>query len=296
MKLIGILTIFLILSNCQKSIPCGTFDSGCNPIAYLMPSIVNPPEIPLVTYYARTPDQFQNLRLWLVADDIVQSNLTPVTSWNDRSSDKNHFTQNEPLNSPSFIKNQINGRRSVVRFYGGNNLIRSSSTLDTSIPVFTVFLIFTRNQNNKFTIFNAGNLQPDSGSDSLHLECNGYPNYNFSLSKLSSGSVAMSNFSLPNQSSPYLVGVETDQSATVGYTNFHFQGVKTNSVNGISNTFTHSTALTIGSNSIPSDYFAGDIAEIVYYNRILSKTELRALICYFSLRYGIYPSEYICAP
>ena len=89
------------------------------------------------------------LVLWLDANNILGSDGSPVSSWNDKSGWGNNATQTTPVNQPTLQTVELNGQ-STVRFDGiadftlGDWLkITDSSSLDNTDGL-TMFMVITQ--------------------------------------------------------------------------------------------------------------------------------------------------------
>lgn len=221
------------------------------------------------------PRTLTGLALWLDAGDISGVNADPVTNWYDNSGLAGRtFTQAAALEKPTLRTAQLNGKP-VVRFDGTNDSLvgpLQSVLYSGNISLFVVAKNWT-----------AGTpVGGASGQDILIRDFGGtiFPNTggaSFSATPVASGATTVLNLDFDYTADNYFV---------------RQNGAQTGS--GIPVIATASGNITLGrwlTNA--SDYFAGDIAEVIAYNRRLSPAERATIHSYIQDKYAISVSDYL---
>ncbi len=247
------------------------------------------------------PSQVSGLQLHLQADSL---NAGPVTSWVDTS--PNNISGNGGNALTSFvgtfnwIPNAINAK-SAVQFTGTPGEYLSKTTAPyygLSSDDFSFFIVQTRGATTGTQT--AVNLGPATGGkhfyfdDPVGLSCNtGVPVAStFALHKAGLACVARSNtgFSALGQGRIFSMHYDSVSAIT---SPFYWD---TNGAEGVTipppNTFTAPSAgaltgIYIGSLPAGVQPYNGNIAEVLYFNRVLTTTERDQVNCYLSAKYSI---------
>ena len=244
---------------------------------------------------AAQPDSLTGLTLWLKADAITGvASGGKLTSWNDNSGLGNHMS--EALNPPNYFTNIINGLP-VVRFNPASTQRLGRSILGSDVFSTNETDIFIVQKQNAATVATVtlcwygpplayGNntvLVHLSHTDSLHFyyganinsligaQPTGWDN-TFHIVTLTHKSVGTTDPS-SNRSQIAINGL-------LSYLNL---------VPGQALDTTQTGPLYIGfqDHGAGVNYFDGDIAEIIIYNRKLTDTERRGVELYLSDKYAI---------
>jgi hypothetical protein len=231
-----------------------------------------------------------NLALWLKADaGLLQGGTnTPVSLWADQSGNGNHATQPTGTSQPLWIPGAI-GDRPVVRFNGTNSYLSlpgSTMTGTTGAEAFVVLKVAV-----------------DPPSVPCGLWYFGLQNNAAEFYPDTSGAIYETfGFSAPGGVS-YALGVPSQP-----LTQYHVYQVssQTNNwaawINGvllyqtINNTYAYCATPVLGGNMtvFGSYYFAGDIAEVLIFNRTLTVDEKETVGAYLASKYGL--SQYAANP
>jgi hypothetical protein len=89
---------------------------------------------------APTPDLIDGLALWLVSDREIGFDVDGVSVWNDLSGNDNHATQGTAAFRPAFVAHGL-GRRPVLRWDGADDRLDLSLTLIAPLGGLTVALV-----------------------------------------------------------------------------------------------------------------------------------------------------------
>ena len=240
------------------------------------------------------PTEISNLELWLDAEQGVFSDAgsTPagdtddVQQWNDQSGNNRHASQATSGNRPVFRTGILNGKP-VIRFTrSASEVLQGDFGADFTQPN-TMIVVFKRN----------GTTTGSSTSDqqqfvSVDLDAGGGVEVNHSLYHAHfSGGVSGQKFSA--FSGEVLNTGEAD-------TNYHIMMGIYNGVSGVIRLDGNETvtgdigslsaggAYGIGGRSVTGDRnLDGDIAEVIFYSKLLSESEYNDVECYLADKYGI---------
>jgi hypothetical protein len=225
------------------------------------------------------PSAISNLQLWLKADAGVIINSSAVSQWSDQSSVNNHCIQNTLVNRPTQVVNvpELNGN-SAIRFDGTNDFLIGTTLSNIN--------------NSSFTIFVVANGESQSSSIaslfSVNTASNGFyftrrPSINkFSIFNQNATINSISNFPSIGYNYRLLSGIKTLN------TSFSFRVNSTQDFNstsaGLTTSFTNTNYQLGAGNS--SNFFKGDIAEIILYDRALSLSEISQVELYLMNKYA----------
>lgn len=241
------------------------------------------------------PNEIPGLQLWLDASDPNGDGSTPangatVTSWADKSGFNRHasnHTAGSGFTRPVYRSNEINGK-GVIRF------ARTSGTIGAG---FSAPLDIRAMTNPDITIFTVYRQGTQSGDQAVWgCDNGGFDRFFFSSRTAgSSGSVSFGNVS------PYLVAV-----ANAGELNvvkcltavYSRNGGANNSAIYLSGElvapFTdYTTTGTDALNAIrigldgDDNFYNGDMAEMIVYNRKLTACEIAQVNRYLNIKYGV---------
>lgn len=218
------------------------------------------------------PSSLPGLQLWLKADILTQADASIVSNWPDSTANNNTVTAGGNAN---FYNAIINGKP-VVRFNGSTSRLIKTSAVATSTN-HTIFILFKRNalgtQQMLFQIAPGGCTGGESGYF--------MPSNLFRTDKCGDGASILDSTTVFDSLSPQLITIT-------------YNGVNKNLYyNGRPDAFlSYATAYTLtniylGADSASGNYFSGDYAEIIYYNRTLSDLEISNINSYLSEKYAI---------
>jgi hypothetical protein len=228
------------------------------------------------------------LALWLNADQGVTTNGTAVSGWADQSANAHDASQSNTFNQPQLVSNALNGH-AVVRFNGNSDFLGLNGQVLTS---------------QQFSILAVVNDTRSSGDGSFREV---FSNWNFS-NETASVFLGTANTNPVGARLTDNMGGATDPNARPGEgigaisdpsTHFIFTGVSGTTDATIyqnSNLIaSHRSALSprdlttpyvIGQQgNINGEFWQGDIAELLVYDRALSSSELQQDWSYLDAKY-----------
>jgi len=231
------------------------------------------------------PNLVPNLTLWLRADSNVILSGSTVSQWNDCSGNSNNATQSVSSSQPLLVNNILNGQP-VLNFDGVNDFFDGTTITNidnSSISIFIVTCGLTYNGIYASPLFGI-NCYPtqfqflrSAISQSLNVSNTG---------TFASGLISANN-SLPNSGFSYkLFGYTKDFNVISKiYTNGTFLNSSTNSAQ--IGAFTNGNYyIGLGNGVCYTDYYNGNIAEIIVYNRNLSDNERQQIEAYLDSKYA----------
>ncbi|MEO8770961.1 MAG: LamG-like jellyroll fold domain-containing protein, partial [Ferruginibacter sp.] len=229
-----------------------------------------------------------NLQLWLKADaGVIKDGSNSVSEWTDQSINGRRVLQASAANQPVWFDNILNNKP-VIRFDGSNDLFQAFES-NGSTPLLTPATL-------EFTFFIAAKaVNPVSA---IRYQGNGnciaYP---YTFTGASNGFISCQEgqtSGIPHglSSSQFNVGTAIYKVNTPNGMRTYVDGLLV----GQRNTGNHSTLgtdpLGIGgclSGCAVSEFFGGDIAEIIIYDRAVSNAERIQIETYLSGKYNIIP-------
>ncbi|HTB80608.1 MAG TPA: hypothetical protein VK717_06945 [Opitutaceae bacterium] len=223
------------------------------------------------------PPAVSNLRLWVKADD-PRITSSPISSWPD-SAGGNNLTQSTNSSQPTMVTDStvLNGHP-MVHFNGTSQYLHVPLAVLSGVSGAEAFVVLR-----------AASASPSSPRALWYMGANGsaYPD--------TDGNIKEDFFS---NNGVMVVG------HPVALTSFHLLDVSSQSndwearLNGILSYVTNSNTPTSGFRNdaiLGADgyggvgsYFAGDVAEIIIYNRVLSAAERQAVSTYLASKYALF--------
>lgn len=252
-----------------------------------------------VSYLTSVPQTSSNLLLWLRSDVGVTTSSGAVTAWADQSGNSNNATQGTGANRPTLTTGAVNsGVLPAISFNGSSHHLTLPTDFANLTAGCSVFAIVKPNSGSVTGVpFVCGNT---SNSDALIVKTTTGSNaamyaYNSSTSSnvtTSSSPISTSNYQL-------LEGVFTPgPSAGTGvgkvYVNGNLEATATNLVQNLNNTSRSSNL--IGAGIGLTEYFGGDICEILVYSNPVTDTLRHSLESYFLSKYGVGSAPTLNAP
>ena len=221
---------------------------------------------------------FGNLLLWLKADSglVLENTNNSVKTWNDQSGNSNNANQGTLGQQPFNIANALNGLP-VVRFNLTNNQFFSLPNVLNGTTGAEAFVVLRA----------AADVAPVASFRPLwHFGSNGntlaYPN--------SSGNIlddfgSTSYYTLVNPAQPLDQYHVYEVAGTTNYWGAWINGVLQSSTTN--NTYGINASPTLG--CADGNYFSGDMAEVLIFNRTLNDGERVTVNNYLGLKYGLLP-------
>jgi len=224
------------------------------------------------------------MKLWLRGDyGVIKDGNNLVSKWTDESGNGNSGTQNDPSSQPAYAATGMNNLP-ILRFDGANssigipNFLQGSTAVEAFIVLRTT-VDFATTDTGLWTFgtryFNAMTRYPGYYGEIYENFCRTeYQTFNV-------GGVRLSE--------PHIYGVVSVPGEYTGRLNGNVIG--TSSVGEVG----FAPAFNIGDGGGPygnlHSHFAGDVAEVIIYNRELSQTERDAVNAYLSAKYGMHDTD-----
>lgn len=219
------------------------------------------------------------------AKDITGlSNLDPLTTWVD-SGGSNTVTQATGTMKPTYLTAGFNGRP-TVSFDGGDNMFRASTTMLASNTGFTGFFVGT--------LATLGAFRDIVSVDGLTANGFLFRTVNTNILNLSASSTGVGLDILVPSSQLFVANEEVwgmikYDSATGNY-EVQFRGVTDAGTTGPGTIFNTPDEFTIGSRRgsiTPSQFWNGNMSQILLYNRALTTDEVNKNISFIQSEWGI---------
>ncbi len=228
-------------------------------------------------------DGTSSLKLWVDAADATTKTLnsTTVSQWSDKSGNASHGTQSTATKQPTNNATGINSRETIT-FDGSNdafNLPNNSVLINNAPCSFFCLMkpanltgyrsLYCAGPGGGFTAFetNGSNLNYYDAADGIH-------NYN-GTATLSTGTTYIFDANL----SAGLAGVLT--------LNLNGGNDFTSPATTFGSTWGSNPERTIGGTAIATQFWSGDIGEVIIYNTQLSSAERSIVGSYLGAKWGV---------
>jgi len=232
-----------------------------------------------VPEYPFNPANVSAMQFWLAADDVVPSTGTVVSRWPDRSANANHVVQSTAAMQPTYTTGAAPYFHPVVYFDGGDQLTGLNTALTGAD--FTFFVVYNRPVAGGHPFLEVGQVTL-TNAKSLGVN----------------GSLGVDVCSRNVACAPGPAGVtytnNTWHAVTVTYSGSGNQkqtqwrdGASVGSGTAQALAFDTVGFASVGNAPNGGAGFVGYIAEIIYYNRILSSSEIDYVNCYMTLKFAI---------
>lgn len=217
-----------------------------------------------------------NMVFWLKADTIIGlDDGDDVATWPDSSSGNNDAVAGD---APIFKVNQINGLP-VVRFDGSANYMTADAVASYVTSEHTLFFVIKPDA----TVYTGG-----PGGRSLYSTHNSGVNVDISFISGTDGSFGyLTDLTVIDQDlreETNIIGIYKETSSATGYLNGSEAETVAHSLGGSANQFS------IGQewdSATPSDFYWGDIGEIIMYDGILTDAQREQTEGYLAHKYGL---------
>jgi hypothetical protein len=233
----------------------------------------------LANKYTPTTVLPTGLSAWYRADTLVSVSAGAVTQWGDASGQGRNAVQATGVRQPVAIGSAVNGRP-AIRFDGTNDrLVIASGVLPLGNNPYTFFAIArTTNANTNGGIMGGGSTSPSLSYNSFRLNQGG----SFINDWGQNAAVTPANTIQNNRVYLYQVDYNTTTGRTIRINN-----VVSGSNAGITRTGAAGD-VALGSSTLATDNesWAGDIAEVIVFNRALSSAEITQVQNVLSQKYS----------
>ena len=227
-----------------------------------------------------------NLQLWLKADTglLQGSTTTPVELWADQSGNGNNAGQANTTQRPLWVAGALNGRP-VVRFDGTSSYFSLTNFMNGAAGGEALVVVKVSDPNG------GGHPLWEMGG------APGYTSYSQDTYGVCEAFGSTSVYNLGVQAQPmtqyHVYEVSSQNNSWSAWTN----GVLMYQTSG--NTVSWSRGITLGYGNTGNGgnkYFAGDMAEVLVFNRGLTDSERTTVNSYLNAKYGFIPTVSIINP
>ena len=215
------------------------------------------------------PTSAPNLEYWFKADSLALSDGAAVATWADSSGNTRDISQGTGANQPVYKTGILNGQP-VVRFDGSNDTLARAPEAANKSAAFSMFVVVVPR-----ALGNFGAMASAAGSWVFYK-------WNDQNIRLSAGT-ALTTTSAAVIGTPMVYGL----TLVTGSRNIYANGA---SIGSDSGAFTANStgSLVIGADAAAGTFFYnGDVAEFLYYSRVVDSTERSSVTSYLGSKYGI---------
>ena len=211
--------------------------------------------------------------MWLSADvGIVKDGDDKVSQWQDQSGNDYHAGQASQANKPLLVDGELNGKP-VLRFSDNNMLDVSFDTVFSQPFVF--FIVFKTNTNSRSVIISSDAVL----ATGIDVDISNFSSpFRYQIRSCNLYNTLFTSLSLDTY---YLTSNVWDGSQGKIYVNSQFASTGNTATNPIDNT------LRIGARFQNDRYMNGDIAEIIFYNSLLSNPQRQSVEQYLMTKYAL---------
>ncbi|NUM71236.1 MAG: hypothetical protein HUU43_10335 [Ignavibacteriaceae bacterium] len=227
-----------------------------------------------------SPKSVPNLELWLDASDIAtitKDGSNCVSEWRDKSGNARHAVQGTALNQPLWIETGKNGK-ATIRFDGSTDFFDSITT-NKNLGTF----FFVSNGSKGTGLFNNvgrlfSKLFPNEGVFAFGNSASALTNETFTVSNNSSTSYLSTNTPIDSLSWK-AIGFTT--------TSIYINNATANIIRSDLDSGNLQVDLMLGKRGTAAQYYTGDIAEVLFYNRTLTADEITRVSNYLVQKWGL---------
>ncbi len=231
-----------------------------------------------------------NMASWLDANQIVGAgNGDPIGTWSDASTNGNDAVQGAGANQPAYVASGIGGRPSLN--FVGSDFMEIGATSDLDSDEVTWFIV-SQATVGFATGERRGLIETETSFSNatwgtFMREFNNILSGMYSIARESGGSVVFSNtdFSTTAQLNPFITTavVRADDS----FDNFLNGNGGVNGAGADANGFTHVQTIIGSRYSKPTEFFDGQISEVILFNEELNSAEITIISNYLGAKYGV---------
>jgi hypothetical protein len=222
--------------------------------------------------YGFLPHQLAGCTLWLRSDLGLVFNGTTIAQWNDQSGNQYNFTQATTAKQPLYVPAGANGNPSLLFTAASSQALGISQALIDARAGCTVVIVHQ---------FTSTGISSSTYSLAVGTASNGVGTRMVSSTQRDFVLSGVVNVGGGNGTTAWEKWIGT---SVTGSQVFRANGAQ---LNTSASTPSVATAVTNLGTSNGSNFFDGSIAEVCFYNRVLTAAEILVLEAYLFLRYGI---------
>jgi len=213
-----------------------------------------------------SPTDITGCKLWLKADSLALNDNDPISTWSDSSGSSNDATASGAVR-PTFKTAQVNGLP-AVQFGGSHYLLTPSIT--TTID--SIFIVYKHTSGSGYIIEFEGNDAANALIAGFTANVETYNSPRISVGAYSTSLFNLHEVTRGSGTTTYINGT----SVTSDGTNQHAGGV-----------------FTIGASRLgTADFVTGYIAEIIFYDSVLSTGDRQSVEGYINTKYFVAAASY----
>lgn len=221
------------------------------------------------------------LSLWLKSDFGLVLNGTRVSRWSDLSGSAtaNDAVQNTNANRPVFLSSAVNGMP-AVNFNGTSHFLNLTSGLTDLTSGFACFAVIKPTGTTAGTILSSGNVGP---SDVVTIQTNNTQGQFTAYSGTTASSLVTGSSALTFNRFQSLDAVHSGMgSATMSVNSTQAAAGAVQNLLNVNRTLNY-----IGSDSLTTGFWKGQLAELLCYSRTVTVSEQAAIQAYLASRYQL---------
>ncbi|WP_028978943.1 hypothetical protein [Sporocytophaga myxococcoides] len=235
------------------------------------------------------PSQYEGLSLWLSADKLEGlEDGDPVAEWQDRSLNRNHAVEVDPLNNPVYREDAGSGYP-AVEFAGSQYLVSSDSIDITGSKASTIFFVAEASAAGDRTVLYIGDAAGTNAKTRIYAANDSLKvSFNNGYRTFSNGLTALDEFNA--------VSFRNAQGANYGQYQAFLNNTSLTENSVSADTTVPNTSgdlFYIGASRsagvfTSGAFMKGSIAEIIVYNRALNDHEVEDIFNYINNKYNLY--------
>lgn len=247
-----------------------------------------------VTLMTNVPQRGANMQLWLRSDVGVTYSSGNVSGWSDQSGNGNNAYQTVSGSQPTLATNAVNGLP-AINFNGTSQTLSLNSAFSNFTAGATYFIVtkMTAATANASLINFGVSGSVGSSIGVYEYASTGEPMFSVINSAGTSQTYVAGTSAISTSQFQLLEAVQSSTTATL-YVN-GIQANQNTSMNSIPNT-TRNSNLIGNFSSAYSDYYNGQIAEIIVYNAPMTSAQLISVQNYIYSKYGIGSTPTLAPP
>lgn len=266
-----------------SEVTINSFDTN---LTYVVTALDNSTKSYVVTLTAPRTYGSSSLRVWLRADSLALNDGDAVQTWNDVSGFGNNATQSVVSQRPILKKNQI-GTLSTVQFRSGNTqrLDFSGATglyITNSGSFFVVMKLIGTNALGTTIL----NLHRAQGREFSLVHLTGQ----FLVCRNGLACAQSSGFALPFNSYVAIGSFQNANTTVTELWNGDFKG----SISAVGADFDYSGGGTPGEGYLNNGNLDADIAEVLFFNTLITQNEQDKIFCYLRAKYNLTATTTSC--
>jgi len=223
------------------------------------------------------PKSISGLSLWLDASDSSSiTTSTGVSVWADKSGNGRNATQTTGGKQPAYT-NTINGRK-VVSFLGVDDTMQIAANAAFNATSQTIIIVAKQSTGGNQSLWYKADGSSANG-DIMRYRTGGVTFWHYQKNDGSSETIGTSSATLSNVN---VWSIVLEPTAQAGWTN----GTAANTAT-VTTAYDNNSGPWLGSRRDIGEYFIGDIAEVLHWNRALTAAERQRVERNLGKKWGV---------